>query len=81
MYTLTVVWRSHTNTWEILCNELPHFSPLCLLREQRVTLFVMAVLLSVSVMLYHVLRLLPLPVLYGIFLYIGVASLYGVQVS
>ena len=31
-------------------------------------------------MLYHVLRLLPLPVLYGIFLYIGVASLYGVQV-
>jgi hypothetical protein len=48
-------------------------------REQRVTLFVMAVLIGVSMMLYHALRLLPLPVLYGIFLYIGVASLYGVQ--
>ena len=50
-------------------------------REQRVTLFAMAVLVGVSMMLYHALRLLPLPVLYGIFLYIGVASLYGVQVS
>ena len=49
-------------------------------REQRVTLFVMAVLIGISMMLYYVLRLLPLPVLYGIFLYIGVASLYGVQV-
>jgi hypothetical protein len=48
-------------------------------REQRVTLFVMAVLIGISMMLYYVLRLLPLPVLYGIFLYIGVASLYGVQ--
>ena len=54
---------------------------LYLSREQRVTLFVMAVLVGVSMMLYHALRLLPLPVLYGIFLYIGVASLYGVQVS
>ena len=49
-------------------------------REQRVTLFCMAVLLSLSIVAYQALRLLPLPVLYGIFLYIGVASLYGVQV-
>ena len=40
----------------------------------------MAFLVGLSIILYHVLRLLPLPVLYGIFLYIGVASLYGVQV-
>lgn len=50
-------------------------------REQRVTLLVMSVLLGVSIMAYQALQLLPLPLLYGIFLYIGVASLYGVQVS
>lgn len=48
-------------------------------REQRVTLFSMAVLMGLSIVAFQALRLLPLPVLYGIFLYIGVASLYGVQ--
>lgn len=51
------------------------------LREQRVTLFCMAVLLGLAIMPYQVLKLLPMPVLYGIFLYIGVTSLFGVQVS
>ena len=45
------------------------------------TLFFMAVLLCISVVLFKVLQLLPLAILYGIFLYIGVASLYGVQVG
>ena len=49
-------------------------------REQRVTLFLMAMLLGLSVLASSALKLLPLPLLYGIFLYIGVASLYGVQV-
>lgn len=50
-----------------------------LVREQRVTLFFMAILVGISVMAYRVLELLPLPVLYGLVLYLGVASLYGVQ--
>lgn len=39
----------------------------------------MAVMVSLSVMAYSVLELLPLPVLYGLILYLGVASLYGLQ--
>ena len=62
-------------------NYFTGMSPVCTRREQRVTLLVMAVLLGVSIMAYQALQLLPLPLLYGIFLYIGVASLYGVQVS
>ena len=48
-------------------------------REQRVTLFVCAILVGLSVMAYQALNLLPLPVLYGLLLYMGVASLYGIQ--
>ena len=43
------------------------------------TLFVCAILVGLSVMAYTVLNLLPLPVLYGLLLYMGVASLYGIQ--
>ena len=39
----------------------------------------MAILICFSVMAYRVLNLLPLPVLYGLVLYLGVASLYGMQ--
>ena len=39
----------------------------------------MAILVGISVMAYQVLELLPLPVLYGLVLYLGVASCYGVQ--
>ena len=52
---------------------------LCSYREQRVTLFLMAFMVSLSVMAYSVLKLLPLPVLYGLILYLGVASLHGLQ--
>ena len=62
--------------WIFLClsNFLSLFS-----REQRVTLFFMALMVSLSVMAYSVLKLLPLPVLYGLLLYLGVASLNGLQ--
>lgn len=43
------------------------------------TLFFMAVFVVLSVMAYRVLKLLPLPVLYGLVLYLGVSSLYGIQ--
>lgn len=39
----------------------------------------MAILVGISVMAYQVLELLPLPVLYGLVLYLGVTSMYGVQ--
>lgn len=39
----------------------------------------MAILVGISVVAYNALKLLPLPVLYGLVLYLGVASLYGVQ--
>ena len=89
MYTYSLLIGGHkletTVQGSLSCLAPPccffHVQYLYLSREQRVTLFVMAVLIGVSMMLYHALRLLPLPVLYGIFLYIGVASLYGVQVS
>ena len=39
----------------------------------------MAILVALSVMAYPVLRLLPLPVLYGLLFYLGVSSLDGIQ--
>uniref|UniRef100_A0A8C5P6Q7 Anion exchange protein n=1 Tax=Leptobrachium leishanense TaxID=445787 RepID=A0A8C5P6Q7_9ANUR len=48
-------------------------------REQRVTGVVVFLLTGVSVFLAPVLKFIPMPVLYGVFLYMGVASLNGVQ--
>ncbi|XP_063304739.1 electrogenic sodium bicarbonate cotransporter 4 [Pelobates fuscus] len=48
-------------------------------REQRVTGIVVFVLTGISVFLAPVLKYIPMPVLYGIFLYMGVASLNGIQ--
>ncbi len=39
----------------------------------------MSVLVGLSLMLYSVVRFLPLPVLYGLLFYLGVASLFGVK--
>ncbi|XP_068130991.1 electrogenic sodium bicarbonate cotransporter 4 isoform X1 [Hyperolius riggenbachi] len=48
-------------------------------REQRVTGIVVFILTGISVFLAPVLKYIPMPVLYGIFLYMGVASLNGIQ--
>ncbi|KAM4748290.1 electrogenic sodium bicarbonate cotransporter 4 isoform 1-T1 [Rhinophrynus dorsalis] len=48
-------------------------------REQRITGIVVFVLTGVSVFLAPVLKYIPMPVLYGVFLYMGVASLNGIQ--
>ncbi|KAM9312537.1 electrogenic sodium bicarbonate cotransporter 4 [Gastrophryne carolinensis] len=48
-------------------------------REQRVTGIIVFVLTGISVFLAPVLKYIPMPVLYGIFLYMGVASLNGIQ--
>ncbi|XP_030198066.1 electrogenic sodium bicarbonate cotransporter 4 isoform X1 [Gadus morhua] len=48
-------------------------------REQRLTGILVFVLTGVSVFLAPVLQYIPMPVLYGVFLYMGVASLSGIQ--
>uniref|UniRef100_A0A674GRC4 Anion exchange protein n=1 Tax=Taeniopygia guttata TaxID=59729 RepID=A0A674GRC4_TAEGU len=50
-------------------------------REQRVTGIIVFVLTGISVFLAPILKYIPMPVLYGVFLYMGVASLNGIQVS
>ncbi|XP_038634886.1 anion exchange protein 2-like isoform X1 [Scyliorhinus canicula] len=47
--------------------------------EQRVTGFFVAILVGMSIVIGSVLRMIPLAVLFGIFLYMGVTSLNGIQ--
>jgi len=48
-------------------------------REQRITTVVVNALLGVSILLQPILKEIPLAVLFGIFLYMGVMSLNGVE--
>ncbi|KHJ85885.1 hypothetical protein OESDEN_14377 [Oesophagostomum dentatum] len=47
--------------------------------EQRLTGFLAHFLIGLSVLLTGIIKLVPLPVLIGIFLYMGVVSLLGQQ--
>ncbi|KAF4092902.1 hypothetical protein AMELA_G00026160 [Ameiurus melas] len=47
--------------------------------EQRISGIIVAVLVGVSIFMKKVLELIPMPALFGIFLYMGVTSLSGVQ--
>ncbi|XP_060630141.2 anion exchange protein 4 [Anolis sagrei] len=49
------------------------------IREQRVTGLVVFILTGLSVFLAPVLKFIPMPVLYGIFLYMGVSALSSIQ--
>ncbi|XP_056654178.1 electroneutral sodium bicarbonate exchanger 1 isoform X2 [Monodelphis domestica] len=49
------------------------------IREQRVTGLMIFVLMGCSVFMTAVLKFIPMPVLYGVFLYMGVSSLRGIQ--
>ena len=49
------------------------------IREQRVTHILIFLTIGVSVKMVPILKLIPMPVLYGVFLYMGVASLNGIQ--
>uniref|UniRef100_A0A3P8XHT7 Anion exchange protein n=1 Tax=Esox lucius TaxID=8010 RepID=A0A3P8XHT7_ESOLU len=48
-------------------------------REQRLTGILVFVMTGVSIFLAPILQYIPMPVLYGVFLYMGVASLSGIQ--
>ncbi|XP_038627404.1 LOW QUALITY PROTEIN: anion exchange protein 4 [Tachyglossus aculeatus] len=49
------------------------------IREQRLTGLLVFILTGVSVFLAPILKFIPMPVLYGIFLYMGVAALSSLQ--
>ncbi|KAM6042431.1 band 3 anion transport protein isoform 4-T5 [Chlamydotis macqueenii] len=48
-------------------------------KEQRLSGFLVAVLIGVSILMEPILKYIPLAVLFGIFLYMGVTSLFGIQ--
>uniref|UniRef100_A0A8C6LES1 Anion exchange protein n=1 Tax=Nothobranchius furzeri TaxID=105023 RepID=A0A8C6LES1_NOTFU len=79
----TVRSVTHTNALTVMSKavvpgETPHIQEV---KEQRVTGFVVAVLVGLSIVIGEVLRMIPLAVLFGIFLYMGVMSLNGIQLT
>ncbi|GFN99924.1 electrogenic sodium bicarbonate cotransporter 1 [Plakobranchus ocellatus] len=48
-------------------------------REQRVTALLVGILSGLSILLTGILKIIPLPVLYGVFLFMGIRSLDGMQ--
>ncbi|CAH1099641.1 unnamed protein product, partial [Psylliodes chrysocephalus] len=67
---LTVMSRTHAP------GEKPH---LIEVKEQRLSAFFVAIFIGLSVFMAPLLRLVPMAVVLGIFLYMGVASIDGIQ--
>ncbi|KAF6101149.1 solute carrier family 4 member 7 [Phyllostomus discolor] len=78
----TVLSISHVNSLKLESEcSAPGEQPKFLgIREQRVTGLIIFVLMGLSVFMTSVLKFIPMPVLYGVFLYMGVSSLKGIQV-
>ncbi|XP_053149972.1 electroneutral sodium bicarbonate exchanger 1 isoform X2 [Hemicordylus capensis] len=77
----TVLSISHVNSLKVESSaaapgEQPKFLGII---EQRVTGLMIFVLMGISVFITSVLKFIPMPVLYGVFLYMGVSSLRGIQ--
>ncbi|XP_052473932.1 sodium bicarbonate cotransporter 3 isoform X8 [Carassius gibelio] len=77
----TVLSISHVNSLKVEseCSapgEQPKFLGIL---EQRVTGLMIFVLMGLSVFMTSILKFIPMPVLYGVFLYMGVSSLKGIQ--
>ncbi|XP_075995211.1 sodium bicarbonate cotransporter 3-like isoform X3 [Genypterus blacodes] len=77
----TVLSISHVNSLKVESGcSAPGEQPKFLgIREQRVTGFLIFVLMGCSVFMTSMLKFIPMPVLYGVFLYMGVSSLKGIQ--
>ncbi|XP_062367112.1 electroneutral sodium bicarbonate exchanger 1 [Cinclus cinclus] len=77
----TVLSITHVNSLKVESNcSAPGEQPKFLgIREQRVTGLMIFVLMGCSVFFTSVLKFIPMPVLYGVFLYMGVSSLRGIQ--
>ena len=50
-----------------------------LLLDQRVTGFCVSLLVGISILLAPLLRMIPTAVIFGVFLYLGIASLSGID--
>ncbi|XP_077392083.1 sodium-driven chloride bicarbonate exchanger [Festucalex cinctus] len=77
----TVLSITHVNSLKLesQCSapgEQPKFLGI---REQRFTGLMIFVLMGCSVFMTSVLKFIPMPVLYGVFLYMGASSLRGIQ--
>ncbi|XP_063778340.1 sodium bicarbonate cotransporter 3 isoform X6 [Pseudophryne corroboree] len=77
----TVLSISHVNSLKLESEcSAPGEQPKFLgIREQRVTGLLIFVLMGLSVFMTSVLKFIPMPVLYGVFLYMGASSLKGIQ--
>ncbi|KAM9584799.1 electroneutral sodium bicarbonate exchanger 1-like [Morphnus guianensis] len=77
----TVLSITHVNSLKVESDcSAPGEQPKFLgIREQRVTGLLIFVLMGCSVFFTSVLKFIPMPVLYGVFLYMGVSSLRGIQ--
>ncbi|XP_072880619.1 sodium bicarbonate cotransporter 3 isoform X10 [Hemitrygon akajei] len=77
----TVLSISHVNSLKVESEcSAPGEQPKFLgIREQRVTGLLIFVLMGLSVFMTSVLKFIPMPVLYGVFLYMGASSLKGIQ--
>ncbi|XP_060637876.1 sodium bicarbonate cotransporter 3 isoform X3 [Anolis sagrei] len=77
----TVLSISHVNSLKVESEcSAPGEQPKFLgIREQRVTGLMIFVLMGMSVFMTSVLKFIPMPVLYGVFLYMGASSLKGIQ--
>lgn len=70
MYILKNLSRTHA----------PGESPRIIeVKEQRVSGFFVSLMIGLSVTMAPLLRLIPMAVLFGVFLYMGIASMSGVQ--
>ncbi|XP_032988857.1 sodium bicarbonate cotransporter 3 isoform X5 [Rhinolophus ferrumequinum] len=77
----TVLSISHVNSLKLESEcSAPGEQPKFLgIREQRVTGLMIFILMGLSVFMTSALKFIPMPVLYGVFLYMGVSSLKGIQ--
>ncbi|XP_061211082.1 electroneutral sodium bicarbonate exchanger 1 [Neopsephotus bourkii] len=77
----TVLSITHVNSLKVESDcSAPGEQPKFLgIREQRVTGLMIFVLMGCSVFFTAALKFIPMPVLYGVFLYMGVSSLRGIQ--
>ncbi|GCB73043.1 hypothetical protein scyTo_0002315 [Scyliorhinus torazame] len=77
----TVLSISHVNSLKLESEcSAPGEQPKFLgIREQRVTGLMIFVLMGCSVFMTAFLKFIPMPVLYGVFLYMGASSLKGIQ--
>uniref|UniRef100_A0A182QDR8 Anion exchange protein n=1 Tax=Anopheles farauti TaxID=69004 RepID=A0A182QDR8_9DIPT len=67
---VTIMSRTHAP------GDAPHITDV---KEQRISGFFVSLLVGLSVTMAPILRLIPMSVLFGVFLYMGIASMSGVQ--